>query len=356
MSESENPTDPRSEEERVRIRFYEPGDEEGILALFNAVFAEDDPGYRPRSMAHWRWQFGSCPAGRQIVVAEEIDTGRIVAQYACVPYHVTYRGRRGIAGQGVDVLVASEYRRGLKRTGLFLRTAERYFATWGIAGANFYGYGFPNQKAFRIGVKRMGYLPVFSPLETSYRNLFQCADDDAVDAADPGGFELRPIEALEGQSAEQVDRLWARIEPEIGLGIVRDARYLRWRYLECPAAPYRVRGLFDAAGELRGVVALRPDWQGPPILALAELLVPAADRGALGALLSLVCREARASGQQRLELWLPPWHPHFEAVRGMGFSQEPCYFHLCLKVYEPGLEEAWAREHWYFSIGDSDIY
>lgn len=349
-------TPAEGEEERVRIRFYEPGDEEGILTLFNAVFAEGDPAHRPRPMAHWQWQFGTCPAGRQIVVAEELDTRRIVAQYACVPYLVSYLGRRGIAGQGVDVLVAAEYRRGLKRTGLFLRTAERYFATWGIPGRNLYGYGFPNQKAFRIGVKRMGYLPVHAPLVTTFRNLFQHPDDATVEAADPGGFELRPLEALDGALAAAVDQLWERLEPELPLAIVRDARYLRWRYLECPAAPYRLHGLFDAGGELRGLAALRPDWQGPPILALAELLVGGGDRAALGALLAGICREARASGQQRIELWIPPWHPHAEAVRAMGFDQESCYFNLCLKVYEPGLTEEWARSHWYFSIGDSDIF
>ena len=30
---------------------------------------------------------------------------------------------------------------------------------------------------FRIGVKRMGYLPVHAPLQTTYRNLFQEKDD-----------------------------------------------------------------------------------------------------------------------------------------------------------------------------------
>ena len=112
------------EEERVGIRFYEPGDEEGILALFNAVFAEGDPAHRPRPMAHWQWQFGTCPAGRQIVVAEELDTRRIVAQYACLPVLCNLDGRTVCIGQGIDSVVHKDYRRALKREARSQRAAS----------------------------------------------------------------------------------------------------------------------------------------------------------------------------------------------------------------------------------------
>ncbi len=37
----------------ITVRPYQPGDEQGILRLFNQVFRENDPGYRGRGLDHW---------------------------------------------------------------------------------------------------------------------------------------------------------------------------------------------------------------------------------------------------------------------------------------------------------------
>src|SRR5262249_17522373 len=39
------------------IRPFQPGDEEGILATFNAVFGENDPAFVPRTREEWDWAF-----------------------------------------------------------------------------------------------------------------------------------------------------------------------------------------------------------------------------------------------------------------------------------------------------------
>ena len=36
------------------VRPFEPGDEQGVLELFNRVFAEGNPGFVPRTMETWR--------------------------------------------------------------------------------------------------------------------------------------------------------------------------------------------------------------------------------------------------------------------------------------------------------------
>jgi len=73
------------------IRPFRPGDEEGILATFNAVFGENDPSFVPRTRAEWDWAFARNPAGRRIWVAE--CEGVIAAQCAALPYRV-YGGMR----------------------------------------------------------------------------------------------------------------------------------------------------------------------------------------------------------------------------------------------------------------------
>jgi hypothetical protein len=56
-------------ERAYTVRPWRPGDEAGILALFNSVFGEGDPNFQPRTPEQWRWLYRDNPAGSQIVVA-----------------------------------------------------------------------------------------------------------------------------------------------------------------------------------------------------------------------------------------------------------------------------------------------
>jgi len=337
--------------EDVTVRDYRPGDGPGVLDLLNEVFAEGDENYTPRTLAQWQWVYEQNPAGNEIVIGEDPE-GRVVGHYACIPYRVLVAGQERTCGQGVDSMVRAEYRRGLKTQGLFVRVANRYFERYGIPEHHAYGYGFPNQKAYRIGVRILKYRPVHAPVVTLGRNLFDKTQDNEVGV---GADESGSVVALD-RCDERVDRLWSRISPDVGMGTIRDARFLNWRFLDCPFAPYHAFGLLDAQGELRGLYIARDNWTGPPIQALVEFLVPAADPGAAARLIRDAVERARSVGQQRVELWVPPWHPNFELLRGQGFVSEDSLFNLCIKIYDPDLQSAWAGDHWFFSIGDTDTF
>lgn len=333
------------------IREYQPGDEHGILALLNEVFAEENSDYQPRTLAEWRWEYEQNPAGREVIVATEAS-GRVVAHYACLPARAVMAGESVHCGQGVDSMVAAEYRRGLKSEGLFLRTARRYFDLYGVPEHNAYGYGFPNAKALRVGIRMLAYQPVHAPVLTLGYNLFE---HPAPSRAEGEAGEDGSILALESMD-EQVDRLWERTAKDIRLGIVRDRSYLTWRYLDCPRADYKAFGLTDGAGGLRGLMVTRANWTGPPILALCELLVPDSDQVAVQALVQHAVAAARRTGQQRVEVWCRPGSPQSETVQRCGFKTEHSPFSLCIKPYRDDLDADWARQHWYFSIGDADVF
>lgn len=331
------------------IRSYSPGDEVGILELLNEVFAEDNPGYQPRTIEQWRWEYEENPSGREIVVAEE-QGGRIVGHYACLPARARLGDRIVQCGQGVDSMVSREYRAGLKSEGLFLKTARYYFEKHGVAEQNAFGYGFPNKRALRVGIRMLAYQPVFAPVKTLGRNLFEHPED-----TDAGSWEAGEIIALE-RLDERADRLWERLAGSVGMGIIRDARYLNWRYLDCPYASYLAFGRVDRAGELAGMYIARENWTGPPIFALAELLAGAGDEETTRRLLAHALAEARARRQQRVEVWCPPGGWLFRCVSGTGFAAEDSPFHLCIKPYEKGLELDWVRANWLFSMGDTDVF
>jgi len=335
----------------ITVRSYQAGDEDGILELFNSVFAEDDPGYAQRSRAHWEWEFLKNPAGTQVVLGVESD-GRIVAQYACLPARVSLRGENVCVGQGIDSVVHHEYRRGLKREGAFLKTARFYFEHYGVPEVNAFGYGFPNKKAYRIGVRMLQYVPIAAPVKTLARNLINFRDDDEAAVGVDRSTSAQPIDRFD----DRADALWTSLEPELPMAIIRDQAYLNWRYIDCPSAEHSAFGLEDGAGGWRAIWTVRTNWMGPPILAVSDYLGNPKDDGAVACMLEHVCAFARENGQQRVELWIPPTNPVYDAVIARGFVAENSPFNLCIKIYDPTLDPAWARANWMYTIGDSDVF
>lgn len=337
--------------EDIEVRPYRPGDEAGILELFNQVFGEDDPKYAERSLAHWRWEFLDNPAGTQVVLGIDGD-GRVIGQYACLPARVWLKDREVCCGQGIDSVVHQDYRRGLKREGAFLKIARYYFDHYGVPEVNAFGYGLPNKKAYRIGVRMLDYKPIAEPVLTVARNLFNFKDDAEVGRG--GDTRGRIVEVSRFDA--QVDALWARLQPGMPLAIIRNARYLNWRYADCKIARYRMFALVDDSGAWRAACVTRANWMGPPILAICELMVEPRDTPALARLLDHVVQLARATMQPRVETWIPPTSPLYDATLERGFTAEKSPFNLCIKIYEPSLDAAWARAHWYYTIGDSDVF
>ncbi len=338
--------------EDIEVRPYRDGDEAGVLALFNTVFAEDDPTYHDRGPDHWRWEFLNNPAGHQIVLGIEPAAlgGRVVAQYACLPAVVNLRGERVLCGQGIDSVVHPDYRRGLKREGAFLKVARYYFEHFGIPEVNAFGYGLPNQKAYRVGVRMLNYVPIAAPLPTLARNLFDKSTDDVV------GYGAAAGECIEiSRFGGEMDALWARIEPGYPMAIRRDATYLNWRYLDCPSVKYRAFALVEN-GRWRAVYVLRENWMGPPILALTESICAHDDAGAFAWILKEAVAYARRSGQQRVETWIPESHPFFKATLAQGFITESSPFNLCIKIYRSDVSPEFVRENWWYTIGDSDVF
>lgn len=336
-----------SQQPGYMVRTYRPGDEVGILALFNRVFGEGDPGFTPRGPEFWDWEYRQPPHGPWAAVAVS-EAGDVIAHYATIPLRARLDGDEVLVTHGVDSMVHPDWRRRLKREGPFLQAAQLFFATWGNAQHAHAGYGFPNKIALRVGTSLLGYHIVHQPLPTRFLNFFQ----GAPDVPQVPGITAGPLHEL----GADVDALWQRVAPSVRFGLVRDRAYLAWRYLRCPI-PHDLLALRDAHGGLRGILALRAGWAGVPILAVCEIVAPPEDRDAFQAALAAACAQARARGMGRLELWVPPHSTLAAHADALGLGTEPSFYNPCLMLYrEPPERIAWYREHWYFTIGDSDLF
>src|SRR5258705_294355 len=174
------------------LRPYRPGDEAAILKTFNVVFrAVCGPTYTDRGLEFWRWEFGAHEHGHRIALAV-LDDGTVAAQYAGVPLQVHTSFGPKVFVHIVDSFVHPEHRKGLKKPGLFVETAQPWFEDCRARGDAVL-YGYPVATAERIGQRYLEYhrLRVVDYL---------CRDANAGNIAVPGAILVERVLAFAGEA------------------------------------------------------------------------------------------------------------------------------------------------------------
>jgi hypothetical protein len=326
----------------ITIRPYRPGDEAGVLAGHNRIFPA-------RSMAHWLWKFRDNPTGQVHVMLAEHATDGIVGAYVTLPAPFLIEGKPRIVGQCVDLWVLPEHRRAGPRPGLFVNLALAHYEQWGGKGPtqNSFHHGWPIA-TWRIGQKYLRYEMV-RDWDFLFREL---PPGGLPPRATPGDLEVRAV----ARFGPDLDALWAEFAKSTQLSAVRDARYMNWRYADAHDAHYELHECRErATGRLRGVmvVALR-DFVMPNTCFVVDWLAPADDADATVALVAAAERRADALRAGALVTLFQHRDPRFLGFQRLGFF---VYGTIYFQVVIPfdAHETAFYKEHWYHTLGDSDL-
>jgi hypothetical protein len=332
-----------SEAPVYRVRAYEPGDEVGILAAFNRIFAAVDPTFTPRGLEEWRWLYERNPSGRRIWLAIT-DAGRVLAQYAGVPQRVLLDGEPGAFSQSVDSMADPEFRR-LAREPLFVQVGRAFDAAFGGAGPakDTLMWGLPVPAAFRIGKKALKYELV------RQQHKLSCPTARIA-------LPRSPLVAEEiAEFPEETDALAARMGRERRGIAVRDRAQMAWRYAENPRHRYRI-GAVRRGGELVGLAVFRKgafdlvedgllvDWMAAP-----------GDGDVRAALLAWVAGRARAEDCERITTVFADTAPEWLAFQELGFHVQATRYFLVAWSFSPRFHLGWMRRHWYYTLGDTDL-
>ncbi len=247
------PEEPGAPSLGLELRTYRAGDEHGIQAMYGSVFG------KPRSLEEWRWRFERAPDGPALIHLLEAE-GRLVAHIAHVGFPVFVEGRRLRLGHGGDTMVLPGYRGrgGMRELVQGFLACEHGFDL---------RTNFPTDRAAVLmesfgGGRHLGRIPRWvrwhaphPALPVPARLLIACGTTRAY-AALASWPRLRiPVEPLEELGAE-VDEL---AEASAGFAPcirIRDASYLRWRWLEQPGDRWTIRAARGEGGELRGLSVL----------------------------------------------------------------------------------------------------
>ena len=228
---------------RWQVRAVCADDHAEMAALFAAAFGHDMP------QALWRWKYHTGLGTARFVCLRD---GTAVAHYGGWSRLVWMAGKTVRALQSVDVLVRRDQRGVLTRNGPLVMSANAlYGEEIGEGRAHTFGFGFPSLRLERLGLKI---------------DLFQ-AGDDVLELRWPcytmrpdWRVQVREMNDWPGQRFDAaVNAAWQVMAADFAadaLG-VRDAQWLRYRYLEHPLNRYHLLAVQKRlGGGVRGIAVL----------------------------------------------------------------------------------------------------
>ena len=241
--------------QRFTLRDITPDDQREVLALHQQVFG---------SSVDVRWFDWKYAAGQGEGVG--LWNGDcLIAFCGGTPREVLYKGIPKRFMQIGDVMVSPEWRGVFGRKSPFFYVSERFYRTRLGDGGDFRaGFGFPNQRHLRLAVKTG-----LSHDAGEVSGLQWLLDRPAPPALTGWRWRSALLDPRQHSFDVTVDRCWQRMRTGCTDGLigVRDAKYVRWRFIERPDRPYRF-------------LALRRPWRSEPE-GLAVLALPVAASEAL---------------------------------------------------------------------------
>lgn len=320
-----------------QLRPYRDGDEGAIAPGFSRVFPS------PRSMAQWRWIYQEAPDGAYVMLCWA-PNGELAAQYAATAHRAVCNGETIEVGQIRDAFSMPRYRT-MGRHGAFVRTARAFYQTWGEK-LDFF-YGFPSARHFRLGRQLVDYRRFTSwsrarvVIRGSYSN---------VDRPTPTGV-VREVSTFD----TGFDDLWSARKERVRLAVVRDARFLSWRFSKESNRVYWVWAFFPyLSSKMLGYVIFLPQKERALLI---DFCFPSEARF-YRPFWRQVSDKLYWRGVREVETWFAPSAPDLPALVELGFEVGspggdivPSFI-----VFRPRLAPAWIEESFYYNMADSDLY
>ncbi|MFZ4702026.1 MAG: hypothetical protein ACOYMG_18425, partial [Candidatus Methylumidiphilus sp.] len=227
----------------------------------------------------------------------------------------------------------------LTRRGPFLLAAEHYLRHRVGVGKDFpLAYGFPSQRAYRIGERLGLYAKVGEIMRVEW---------PALQAWPNPLLRTRPWGITPGDAA---DRLWLEMAAALSRQVVgvRDFAYLKRRYLEHPTISYRTFLVSKRLGNRPfGILVLRDEADS------LELLDVIAPPGRLTALVAIVRRLAWNLGKPKAYTWITAQNTAWFA--GVAGVVSPTEIVVPAFNWPQGMPPAELNDRWWLMAGDTDF-
>jgi hypothetical protein len=273
---------------------------------------------------------------------------------AVFPRRIQVRGqmRATIAWNCGDFCILPRYRAGA--AAIKLRRAARDGVD---AGVSPFLYAHPNDRMLqihlRVGHQTLGrMIRLARPTRVNGAGILHTIATSGLRLARPERLLLRDEYEIESTVLPaELDELFERVRPSLGTALVRDVKYLRWRFLECPLSEYRFV-IARRGPRLTGYLAFCftqghltiKDWLG-------------IDHRAVRTLFGAAVEQACMADVSSASVTLLETHRDVQLIRALGFSTRPETSTSITYAPEtlPWRAAVTSPQAWYMTVGDRDV-
>jgi len=320
---------------KLTVAPYTPGDESKILELFKLTFNKQ------MSPDYWNWRFASNPAGRQMIELAW-DGATLAGHYAVSPVKMSINGRESLTALSMTTMTHPDYR----KRGIFVTLAQSLYRRLdkeGVVGV----WGFPNDNSYHGFMAKLNWFPLARIPKLQCKNC-----QGVVIPPDEERQDILEVYRIDNR----FDELWQRIDKDNLNLVVRDSKYLQWRYLECPLNEYRVFILPESGG-ISGYLVLKTYCGGTESTGeIVDLL--AVNNDAVRRLLKHALKHFSISGVGSVVLWMNTGASYYKSVEELGFKPLDEFTHLGAMVNGTQILPEAINDYakWYITMGDSDVF
>jgi len=237
----------------INIRSYEDGDEDGIARLTQQNFPNTPDA--SSICQTWRWQFKNDFSKDGSIAVAEVNSS-IVAHYAVMCFEMNYQDQTIIG----SVSTATVTEKSFRGKGLFTKLARNVYNDLSRSGCKIV-FGFPNSQSIRGFITRLDWFnvcpfplhikiikmkPMLSKILGDHvftKALAWCGDNALklifnIISRKKNNHDIiiRRVEEI----PEDMKSIWSSSFASHKLAIIRNRRYLKWRYLEKPFVKYKI--------------------------------------------------------------------------------------------------------------------
>jgi hypothetical protein len=339
-------------------------DREATLELLEATF-----GPSPTRAAVWDWVFAANPCTSELYYMVTETGSRIVAQNAFLPVSMQHHGRpvRGL----VPVMAATDP--GWQNRGALRAMAQTLFDQ--TSDSCPIVYAFPNPMSASVAYGHLSFVDLrpFPQLRRPLRNTGRHDSGSPATAMGAGILDLtarlardRRVDITEIEDFSGIaNPIWEAIAPLAGTAVIRDERFLNWRFVQ---APYRYQRLLARRRGRPVGIAVLTTGDGDGKARLMELMVlPGEPVGVARTLLREVTERATRDGAVGLACIATRRHPQYRALLSAGLVPEPrlsprpspldaAVSSFGVRINGPGVTPARLLhiDDWYLSGADQD--
>jgi len=349
----------------IEFKRCEVEDVKGISDLITQMHPESPKwmNLRSRSPEYYNWIYFKNPVGNAIVFCAK-HNGKIISTFAMAPKSFYFFGKEIVIAKTMDMFTHDDYQ-GLGLMSklsklVFDKSKEQMTQMWYVTpSVNSYPI-FKNKWKYKETVKLYYCLNLLDPIPLLRAHLNKAIIKKLLWLPSVCFKNINNIINIKNPKnliyldsfGDDVDALWSNMKDHLKISIIRDSKYLKWRYIDNPDS-YKIIGI-DSSDGLLGIIVLKETIRkGLKIGEIMDLLYVKCDRSIARTLLKASLFYFKHSGCAAAQTW---------TIKDSGLEKDykACGFIFPRKEVkflfspETAYPEFYSPHSWYLTQGDGN--